>query len=88
MNKGKTKGHKPHKRGAERKQRPIPYPNRLCIKVSNSDLAKLEFISKEFGQSISVCVREALNDYLTNCEVPAVQKIDNNQLTLFRTNFE
>lgn len=83
MNKGKTKGHKPHKRGAERKQRAIPYPNRLCIKVSNVALSQLELLSKANGQTISVCVREALNDYLINCEIPSIDASNINQLNLF-----
>jgi hypothetical protein len=67
-----------------RKQRVVPYPNRICIKVSNVAYTQLERLSKSSGQTISVCLREALNDYLVNCTIPDDVGSNNyNQLDLF-----
>ena len=67
-----------------RKQRVVPYPNRICIKVSNVAYNQLERLSKSNGQTISVCLREALNDYLTNCIIPEdITSNNSNQLGLF-----
>lgn len=68
----------------QRKQRFIPYPNRLCVKVSDDAFKKLDWLSKHNGHSISISIREAINDYIVNCEVPEnIEPKNSNQLDLF-----
>lgn len=83
MNKRIHKPHKKHKSGAERKQRNIPYPNRLCVKVSDIHLKKLEYIAQRDSKILSECLRDAISDYVVNCEVPERIEATANQLALF-----